>query len=299
MYLEEAIDSIERQSYTEWECIAIDDRSTDRSIDLLRAWDQRDTRVRVFQGDGKGIVAALNLAASYAKGAFFARMDADDICHPQRFAKQLAFFENNPNCVALGSRILWIDPKGRVLGGSDKQLQDEGIRRELRQGNGGAITHPSLMMPRLAFERVGGYRPEYRHVEDFDLYWRLSQIGSLANLPEVLLKYRQHFNSVNHQKHRRQIELKAKVLAEFERETSSVGLPQKKQNASLLAGDSYASWSHRAMLSGYFKLGTFYALRSYFVNPSSRQSFLRSLRLLRLGYRAKPARDRPNLTSQW
>jgi glycosyltransferase involved in cell wall biosynthesis len=196
-YVAEAVRSVLAQTFGDFELVIVDDGSTDRSPAILQRFAGGDERIKVISRPNTGIVGALNDGLAAATGEFVARMDADDVSVPQRFEKQVAFLRDNPRCVAVGSRVIGIDPCGCELFHSHHKLQHDQIERELLNGVGWSIVHPSAMLRRDAVERVGGYRREYQWVEDLDLFLRLAEVGTLANLPDELLRYRQHTESVN------------------------------------------------------------------------------------------------------
>ena len=197
LYLPAALASILAQTERNFEVIAVDDGSTDSSKAILDAIAAREPRLRVISRPNTGIVGALNDGLAAAQGEFIARMDGDDIALPERFARQLAFLKANPECVCVGSYFVYIDKYGASLRWNPRETDSGKIEAELIKGNGGALIHPSVMLRAEAVRRVGGYREEAQWVEDLDLYLRLARIGSLANIPEVLLHYRHHAQSVN------------------------------------------------------------------------------------------------------
>ncbi len=125
-------------------------------------------------------------------------MDADDISMPQRFDKQTAYLRSHPDCVLVGSRILTIDPFGSPLYEPNHKLSHEEIELQLLSGVGWAIVHPAAMMVREHVMALEGYRVQMEPSEDLDLFLRLAERGQIANLSDVLLRYRQHIKSVNH-----------------------------------------------------------------------------------------------------
>jgi glycosyltransferase involved in cell wall biosynthesis len=196
-YLPAAVESVLAQTYGDFELVAVDDGSTDGSHDILRRYARADRRVRVMSRPNTGIVGALNDAASAATGFLLARLDSDDIASPDRLERQMAYMSANPDCVALGSSAWIIDSDGAVVDLIAPPTGHADIERELMKGNGGAILHPAAMFRRDAFDRIGGYDPAFTAAEDVDLYFRLIAEGRLANLPEPLIRYRQHTKSIN------------------------------------------------------------------------------------------------------
>ncbi len=179
------------------EVIAIDDASVDGGAARVRSWAARDPRVRLIAGQGRGLVAALTLAVSRTRGALIARMDADDLSHPERIARQREHLLARPRVAALGTRV-----RAFVEGGALGQ----GLLRYVDWQNGlltpedhererfveSPLCHPSIMLRRSCFARVGGYR-EFDGPEDYELFLRLVEQGyALEKLPDVLLSWRHH-----------------------------------------------------------------------------------------------------------
>ena len=182
-HLAEAIESIAGQSYHELEVIAVDDGSTDASAQMLEDWSARDRRVRVVRQEAAGIVAALELARSMASGEYLARMDADDIAHPDRFARQVALMEGDPELTLSGTGVRVV-PRSSMTDGAlryenwlnDLVTHDE-IERDLFVEC--PIAHPTFMMRADAVGSVGGYRTTAPAVpEDYDLVLRLWRAGA-------------------------------------------------------------------------------------------------------------------------
>src|SRR5436305_1519215 len=114
-YVAEAIRSIQRQSFDQFQFIIVDDGSTDGSSNIIQSLARTDTRIRVIAGPNRGIVKALNNGLDFCDGEFIARMDADDLATPDRFQKQLAYLKGHDDCVAVGSRVLLIDDQGAPI----------------------------------------------------------------------------------------------------------------------------------------------------------------------------------------
>jgi hypothetical protein len=128
-------------------------------------------------------------------------MDADDICLPDRFERQVEFLRSHPDHVAVGCAILLIDSEGNPLCESRWPLTHEEIDVALLAGSSlGGLPHPAAMIRTAALLAVGGYREKFRVAQDKDLWLRLAETGRLANLPDVLLKYRFHAESTGAKK---------------------------------------------------------------------------------------------------
>lgn len=216
-WLQMALDSITAQTLADFELIAVDDGSTDDSLKILRRHAARDPRLRVISRPNTGIVGALNDGLAAARGSFVARMDADDEAAPSRFAKQLERLRSEPNLVALGSAVTFMDAAGRSVQPCPRPLLHGEIERSLLAGDGGALIHPTVMFRTDAARVVGGYRlfqREAQYFEDLDLYLRLARIGTLANLAEPLLRYRIHSSSINFTQHPGRRAVKLAILRE-------------------------------------------------------------------------------------
>ena len=186
-YLSDAISSILQQTFNDFELIVIDDGSNDRSPGIIEAFAKKDRRLVVHRQKNSGLIASLNRACSLARGTFIARMDADDVSLPYRFERQVDFLEKHPDIGLLGTWIQDIGPAGQPGPIWPLPTTPDSIRWFLMFGN--CIAHPSIMARRELIQGLR-YRNEARHVEDYDLWIRMSAVSRLANLPEVLLKYR-------------------------------------------------------------------------------------------------------------
>ncbi|WP_284076398.1 glycosyltransferase family 2 protein [Herbaspirillum aquaticum] len=186
-YLQPAIRSILGQTMGDFELIVIDDASRDSTPELLAAC--ADPRLRVIRHDSnRGIVEALNHGLSYARGQYIARMDADDISHPERLQKQLAFLQHHPEVGLVGS---WIRGFGEVRRKYIHRYPatHDAIRALMLFEN--AFAHSTVMFRRgLLLEHGLGYSERFKYVEDWALWWQISSVSRVANLPEVLLEYR-------------------------------------------------------------------------------------------------------------
>lgn len=194
-YLSAALESILAQTYDNFELIAIDDGSSDDSLKILRDFAARDARVKVIARGNLGLIETLNQGLSLANAPLIARMDADDIALPDRFMLQVAHFHEHPQCVIVGSGIRFIDEFGKSGQEAVYPRCTELISRLLSEGS--MFAHPAVMMSREQVLRVGGYRGAFVHAEDYDLWLRLSEIGGMDNLPQVLLLYRQHADQIS------------------------------------------------------------------------------------------------------
>ena len=200
-FLALAIDSILSQSYPHFEFVIVDDGSSDRTAEILRAYQSRDARIRLHQHPRNlGLTAALNQGVQMAAGVYVARMDADDISLPQRFARQVEYLHANPDVAVVGSWVQRIDEDGKQLAIQHFPTEPALVAWSMLFCN--SLAHPSVMMRREAIAGDGPYSFEYPNIEDYELFMRLSQTRRLANLSEPLLLYRHWGGSVTRdQKH--------------------------------------------------------------------------------------------------
>lgn len=187
-YLPAAIESVLQQSYKDFELIALDDGSTDGSLRILQEFATRDTRVRVFSRENKGVARSLVEAMGHARGKLVARMDADDISYPDRLASQCAFFSQHPDAVAIGGAAQMIDKDGSPICQYFPHQEDASLRSMLPVS---PFVSPSVMFKRDAYNKVGGYPEKMKWGgEDVILYGKLARVGNIYNMPNVLVQYR-------------------------------------------------------------------------------------------------------------
>ncbi|UFS72706.1 glycosyltransferase family 2 protein [Geomonas sp. RF6] len=186
-HLREAIDSILRQTYADFELLVINDGSSDGSVAIVESFD--DPRIRLVHNEkNSGLIFTLNKGLELARGDFVARMDADDVSLPERLAKQVAFLERNPSVGICGT---WF----RKFGGQEKTLRWSTDPDSIRCGLlfDSMMGHPTVLLRRQLFlDHALYYDAAFKNAEDFDLWERASRHCDLANLPEVLLQYRVH-----------------------------------------------------------------------------------------------------------
>jgi glycosyltransferase involved in cell wall biosynthesis len=274
-YVTEAVESILAQTFCEFEFLIIDDGSTDRSRILLEDLAARDSRIRFFSRANTGYTQALNEGLALSRGTFIARMDADDVSVPTRFEIQLAYLRAHPDCVAVGTGVLLIDPDGQPLCGWAKSQSHEEIDRAHLGGQGGAMVHPATIFRRDTLLAIGGYRVEFEPAEDLDVFLRLAERGRLANVPDVLVHYRQHMRSVGHQRQAQQLDgIRAAVTEAHIRR----GLPIEGASTILLGPpveehDHHRKWAWWALGAGHVRTARKHALHSLRLRPFSVDSW--------------------------
>ncbi|MBZ9770378.1 glycosyltransferase [Mesorhizobium sp. CA6] len=195
LYVGAAIQSILRQDYDRLEIIAINDGSTDRSLEILERFRKADGRVAIISRENRGLVASLNEGLSIARGELVARMDADDFAYPWRLSRQAALFAARPELGFCGSLVDTL-LHGRVARGRVDPVFRLGLLPVLSKFFT-IFMHPTVVYNRRVIGEADlHYDGRYRHAEDFDLFRRLADRYPAALMPESLLVYRLHPGSV-------------------------------------------------------------------------------------------------------
>ncbi len=204
-YLPEAVESILGQTFGDFVLYLLNDGSTDGSLEVLRRYEAADARVRVISRENRGLIATLNEGIAVTETEYIARMDSDDVALPERFAEQVAYLDAHPECVAVGSFVELIDSEGMVLRTIEyPRTHAEVLESQRARINSSVIAHPTAMLRTSAVNQVRGYSRDFPDAEDIDFFLRLGEAGELANIPKVLLKYRQHVQSIGYSKRRQQ-----------------------------------------------------------------------------------------------
>lgn len=188
-YVAEAINSILSQSYKDFELIILDDGSSDGSAAIIEKFN--DSRIRSYQHSNKGLAATLNRGISLARGDYIARQDQDDVSFLARLEKQIAFLDANPSVGMVGaSAEIWVghERTKRLL---SHPADDAVLRFGLLFDN--YFVHSSVVMRRAVLDKVGGYCEDRSRQppEDYELWSRIMRKYKVANLPDVLMAYRE------------------------------------------------------------------------------------------------------------
>lgn len=185
-FLDESIKSILAQTLSDFEFVILDDASTDGSAELLREWEKRDARIRLHTSSKRlGLAGSSNAVVSKTRTPILARMDADDIAHPDRLRRQLDIMDSRPDIAVIGSLCNGIDAGGRIVRPRDRWRL---VRRSIYI----PFPHGSAMFRRDVFDAVGGYNENAKRAEDQDLFSRMAARGRVVTLPDVLYSYRYH-----------------------------------------------------------------------------------------------------------
>jgi glycosyltransferase involved in cell wall biosynthesis len=269
-YVAEAVESILKQTFTDFEFIIINDGSTDRTLEILQRYAEQDSRIRLISRENRGLIKTLNEGVDLATASYIARMDADDISYPDRLFKQINFLKEHPNYVAIGSKTRLIDEDGDPLSLFSLDTTHKEIDLAHLQGIGGAIAHPVAMFRKDKFYSVGQYRAEFIYAEDLDLWLRMAEVGELGNLPDLLLDYRQHFHSVGHKYRVEQINSTNRAIKEtYERRGISNSNFIKTEEPEFNKNQLLLKWGWWALGAGNIKTARKYAIKSFKNTPLS------------------------------
>lgn len=197
-YIEESVNSILKQTFSDFEFLIIDGCSTDGTYEYLQSLS--DSRIKLIREAQKsGIVNALNMGIVMAKGEYIARMDADDISLPQRLDIQFQILENNPQISVCGTSYFTKD---------ENKVNLENITRTDRTENSFevymhlffscAVCHPSVMIRnKILIDNKLFYDTDFKDAEDFEFWVRISKISQIINISDPLLIYRLHGNNLS------------------------------------------------------------------------------------------------------
>lgn len=190
-YLDEAIESVLRQSFKDWELIIIDDASTDNTAEVVAKYAAQDQRIKFHRENvNLGIAKARNLALQMSQGKYVAVLDSDDAwANPEKLQKQMVFLEKNADHAAVGGAVIVMNENGQEITRYKNPTTDAAIRTVILRRN--PFLHSSVMFRREVAVNCGGYG-NYTVGEDYDLFLKMGLSGKLANMDDYLVKYRKH-----------------------------------------------------------------------------------------------------------
>ncbi len=185
------LDSILSQTYGDFECIVVDDGSTDDTPRILAGYASRDPRLRIIAQPNAGLTRALIAGCAAARGTYIARHDAGDLSDPRRFAMQIRALDTDAELAFVSCWTQYAGPDleplytARGAGPAVKPIRIVDLGRE-HGVTDGPTHHGSVIFRRDAYERAGGYRPQFYYGQDGDLWYRLAAEGTFQIVPEVL-----------------------------------------------------------------------------------------------------------------
>ena len=217
-YLAEAIDSVLKQTFTDWELIVINDCSTDSTGEILEKFAAMDERVKVYPNEvNLRLPSSLNRAMTFAQGKYIARMDADDICLPDRLEKQYAFMEENPQVALSSCRFMTLKNGTVSSGGCGGRSENEYIRALLLVTN--PILHPGIIAKADVIKNLG-YDKSFTCTEDMEIWTRfVLENHKIEILSEYLMIYRLHDKQITEttleKQHREVVAIQKKYMGKL------------------------------------------------------------------------------------
>lgn len=192
-WIKESVQSILQQTYVNFELIIINDGSTDRTASILNTF--QDERIKIIHQKNHGLAASLNIAIPYCSGKYIARMDADDICLPDRLKKQVDFLESNSDYGLIGANAEMIGYNGEHDGYFNHPLLSAQLKYCLLWNC--YFVSPTIMFRKICLEKTGSFYEQNDLFEDYHMWSSIAKHYKIGNLPDVLLRYRKLKTSIS------------------------------------------------------------------------------------------------------
>jgi glycosyltransferase involved in cell wall biosynthesis len=252
-FMAEAVASVLASEFADLELLLlIDAGCTDRSGAEAERAAAGDPRVRVIRHPHVTPAVARNIGLDQARGQYVANLDCDDAMFPERLARQVAYLDSHPECVAVGSRALIVDADNSPVRIGVRAYSHEEIDGAHMDGRGGTIMNPTATFRRDAAVSINGYSSDLLTTgEDHDFWLRLAEVGRLVNLPDVLIRYRIHDTnaSIGATNRERRLKVTLDILARaFARRGITDRVPAKLKAPPLRA---WERWTDRALMRYY------------------------------------------------
>ena len=211
-YIGEAIESVLNQTFVDFELLIINDGSTDKTEEIILSFN--DKRIRYIKNETNlKLIATLNKGIDLARGKYIVRIDADDMCLPNRFRKQIDFLEKHSDYALCGSWAYLINSKGKKTG--RMKFIDNHNLMQISLLFSSPLIHPSVMARTEIFKQFK-YSHTALHIEDLDLWVRIVNSGlKIANIPDFLIKYRWHDSNISVENETFQTEKKNELLKPY------------------------------------------------------------------------------------
>lgn len=253
-YLREAIESTLNQTFGDFEFLIINDASSDNSREIILSYP--DSRIHLVDNpENIGLTRSLNKGLELARGEYIARMDADDVSIPERLEKQVRFMEENPDIAVLGSWAWVIDENNRITAELRTLTDFDTLFIEIFFSN--PLVHSSTLMRTAFIKKIGGYDEKFERTQDYDLWVRvLANGGKVLNVPEFLIKYRNHLENISTKKFKQQEDLAQlaiqnayRLILKHEVNPNNISLIRK----CLLQGKVSLSWIEKFQVQTAFR----------------------------------------------
>lgn len=221
-FIEQSINSILTQSFSDFELIVVNDGSTDDTPTIVESFN--DDRIRLVHNDGnKGLIYTRNRLLTLAKGEYIAILDGDDIAYPERLKLQYNYLMTNPEIVLCGGHATIIDEHGNKTGGKLRVPVNNTVDLFMLFGN--PFVNSTTMFKTSVFNELNGYQ-NYTISEDFDLFIRMAEKHKVANLDETLVDYRIHINNTSTLNTETRLSNERKIISHMQR---CIGLPYNER----------------------------------------------------------------------
>ena len=205
IFIEEAVKSVQKNTFKKFEILLVDDGSTDESKKICQRLEKQYRNVKFYSfPKNKGLGRVLNFALKKTKSKYIARLNQDDLMVPSRLEKQVKFLEDNPGYVAVGSRVRLFTKSKTNYDTVCFPLTNKTIRQHWLFLS--PFSDPAVMYRKSAWLKTNGYKQEFWPADDVHMWYQLGVIGKLANLPQVLTKVRWHKKTGSISLHRLQIQ---------------------------------------------------------------------------------------------
>jgi glycosyltransferase involved in cell wall biosynthesis len=238
--LQEALDSVFSQDGVDFDVLAVDDGSQDRSLDILK--EQRDSRLLVHPLEHQGLCAIMNHAIQFASARgyeYLVRMDSDDVSKAGRFERLIRYMDANPGCAAVGSNCEYFTSNGKGGGTSTVSVRRRQITFEIRHGLRGLVQGACCFRV-AALVAVGGYRIQFKAAEDADLFLRLVDQFELGNVSDYLYRIRVNAGSRSRSNFRRNV-----LYSHYAMDCAR----RRKRGQTERSFEEFADWADRFSLS--------------------------------------------------
>jgi len=190
-YLGIAVDSVLRQTYTDWELIISDDGSTDATLDLARNFALYDHRIRVLTAEHKGAVHALIAGFGAARGEYIGQLDSDDVLEPEAIRLTVEALDGDEECGMVYTNYIDIDENGQKMRPGRRCSIPYSPERMLNE----FMTFHFRLIRKSIYDKIGGFNTQFNNIEDYDLCLRLSEVTNIKKIDEFLYLYRFHPDS--------------------------------------------------------------------------------------------------------
>ncbi len=193
-FLASSIESILQQTFSEFEFLIINDGSTDGSLDIIKSYARKDSRIRFVTRNNKGLISTLNEGLAMIETEYIARQDSDDISLTSRLKKQVEFLDKNTSIGLVGSNYHTVNNRGQIIGTTDVLTTPNDLK--LAEVFSNQFGHGTIMARGQILKSKKTYNQEYKHSEDYELWARLAREQGIANIKEPLYKWRLHDENV-------------------------------------------------------------------------------------------------------